>query len=85
MSKCKIIHFRDACIGCGSCVETSPGNWEMNAEDGKACLKRAVQKNDVFVAEIADIEIEDNKYAAQCCPVGIIQVVNENGKDITND
>lgn len=57
----------------------------MNAEDGKACLKRAVQKNDVFVAEIADIEVEDNKYAALCCPVGIIQVMDERGKDITNE
>lgn len=78
----KIIHFRESCIGCGSCCEYAPDNWTMNDADGKSCLKRAVQKDDVFIAEISDVELEANKFASLACPVGIIHVVDEHGKEL---
>lgn len=71
----KIIHFRDDCIGCNSCVENAPSNWEIDPADGKATLKRSIKKNNVFVAEISDVELEANKRASEDCPVGIIQIV----------
>lgn len=79
----KIIQYRDNCIGCNSCTEHAPGNWEIDAVDGKARLKRAVEIDGVFVAEISELEVEVNKLAARDCPVGIIRVENEKGEDVT--
>lgn len=80
----KVIHLRQNCIGCNACVENAPGNWKINPEDGKADLARSVEKDGVFIAEIADPEVEDNQTAAQYCPVGIIKIIDEQGKDISN-
>jgi len=73
----KIIHLRQNCIGCNSCVENAPDNWEMSLTDGKANLKRAEENKGRFIAEICEIELEANKRAAADCPVGIIKIVNE--------
>lgn len=83
MGNCKIIHYRKNCIGCNSCTEHAPGNWEIDPIDGKANLKRASGKEDVFIAEISELEVEDNKRAAQDCPVGIIHILDAKGKDIS--
>ena len=83
MIKCKIIHYRNNCIGCNSCTEHAPGNWEIDPSDGKVNLKRATGENGVFITEISELEIEDNKRAAQDCPVGIIHIVDQQGKDIS--
>ena len=82
-NKNKIIHFRNNCIGCNSCTEHAPGNWKIDEIDGKANLKRAQKKDNIFIAEISELEIEVNKKAAQDCPVKIIHIINSQGKDIT--
>ena len=69
-----IIHFRDRCIGCNTCVEHDPDKWEISTVDGKSNLKKAVDKKGVFVLKVNSIEAEKNKKAAQDCPVGIIKV-----------
>jgi ferredoxin len=47
----------------------------MNTQDGKSDLKGAQWKGDQFmVAKIDAEEIENNKKAADACPVGIIRV-----------
>lgn len=79
----KIIHFPASCIGCNSCVENAPNNWEIDSNDGRAVLKHAVIKNGTCVAKISEPEVADNQRAAFCCPLGIIQVIDENGKDIS--
>lgn len=71
----KIIHLRVNCIGCNSCVENAPHNWEIDLTDGKARLKRSAQKDDVFIAEITELEVEDNKRAAADCPMKIIKII----------
>lgn len=80
--KNKIIHFRNGCIGCNSCTEHAPGNWEINPVDGRANLRRSTEKDGVFIAEISELEIETNKLAARDCPVGIIHIENERGENI---
>ncbi len=80
----KIIHFRDNCIGCNSCIEHSPGNWEIGV-DGKACLKRSVEKDGIYISEISNLEVPANTCAARDCPVGIIRIIDEQGKDISRD
>lgn len=70
----KLVHYRNKCIGCNSCVELAPGRWVIDA-DGKSTLVGAIEKNGIFVVEINDIELEQNEKAARDCPMRIIQVM----------
>lgn len=79
----KLIHFRENCIGCNSCVEHAPNYWEMDEADGKAHLKRSIDKQGVYQTEITDFEIDCNRCAAIDCPVGIIKIYADDGKDIS--
>ena len=58
----KIIHEREACIGCGACAAVCPDNWKM-ADDGKS---------DPIKTEVK--EIGCNKEAADACPVQCIKI-----------
>ena len=71
----QIIHFRDKCIGCNSCVEHSPEFWKMSDKDGKSILLRSIEKKETFVLKVNSIEAEDNKKAAKDCPVNIIRII----------
>lgn len=62
MSKYKIEHDIDVCIGCGACISMCPDNWEMN-NDGKAIPKNA---------EVD--EIGCNEEAKNSCPVDCIKI-----------
>ena len=77
----KIVHFRDDCIGCFSCIQCAEDNWEV-AEDGKVNLKRSQKKNKTCVAEIAELEVENNQLAAQACPMGIIRLLDDQGNEV---
>jgi ferredoxin len=68
MARYKISQDHEACIGCGACIATCPGNWEM-ADDGKAKPKRKVD------------DLECNEPAADGCPVGCITVEEVKGSD----
>jgi len=76
MTKIKLIHHRNDCIGCNSCVEHSPSDWEISDEDGKSNLKGSKEtKKGIFVKEISEAELEENKNAQRDCPSRIIKVV----------
>lgn len=79
----KIVHYRKNCIGCGSCVEHASCYWAMSRFDGKADLKNAKNKKGVFVRTISEFEVEENIKAAQDCPVSIIKVYDDKGKEIS--
>lgn len=79
----KIVHFREQCIGCNSCTEHARGTWTIDPNDGKANLRDAQEKNGAFVANIAEPEVIDNLYAARDCPMSIIHVLDEQGKEMT--
>jgi ferredoxin len=72
----KIVHFRDKCIGCNSCVEHAPEHWEMSQEDGKSNLKKSDKRKETHIRKISIVEVEANKKAAEDCPVKIIQVID---------
>ena len=69
----KLIHYRKTCIGCNSCVEHSPKNWKI-ADDGKADLLNAKEKNGVFILEIDESTREESEAAAKDCPMRIIKI-----------
>lgn len=70
----KIIHEREKCIGCGSCVAVCPKYWEL-AEDGKSKLlgSKPVPKSKNYEIEIK--EIGCNQEAADVCPVQCIRII----------
>ena len=73
--KIKICHKRGGCIGCGSCAQIAPEFWKMNQEDGLSDLKNAKDKGkDFLVAEVDEEDYEQNKKAADACPVSVIRV-----------
>jgi ferredoxin len=77
----KIIHFREKCIGCNSCVEHACDYWKMDA-DGKSTLKRGTYKKGIGIQEISDVEIENNLAASRDCPVGIIRLHTDDGEKL---
>lgn len=66
----KIIHEKDKCIGCGSCVALCSKHWEMS-EDGYASLKGG-SKNDQGQYELETETAGCSKEAADACPVQCI-------------
>ncbi|MDP2625130.1 MAG: ferredoxin [Candidatus Peregrinibacteria bacterium] len=74
MSPLKIIHDRQRCIGCNSCVLLAPETWMMDEEEGKSRLVCAKQKRNLYIGEIFECDLEANKKAAEACPVNIIQI-----------
>lgn len=71
----KIIHYREPCIGCNACVEYAPEYWGISVEDGKATLKGAIKKKEVYVLEIHAWDSKKNEEAARACPMQIIRVI----------
>jgi len=69
-----ISHQREKCIGCNYCVELAFGQWRMSKKDGKATLLGGVNKKGFYTVRLDDSEYEENKRAADACPVNIIQV-----------
>ena len=59
-----IAQEHEKCIGCGACVASCPGNWELG-NDGKA---RPIKK------KISEKELACNKEAESVCPVQCIHV-----------
>jgi ferredoxin len=74
MKKYKVIHQREGCIGCNSCVFHAPQSWTMDPFDGKSTLIGSKQKGDVYVGEIFECDLEDNLNAEKGCPMQIITI-----------
>ncbi len=70
----KIVHYRNKCIGCNSCVENAPLFWKMSDEDGKSDLIGSYKKKEVEILEISLAELPENEKAAKDCPVSIIKI-----------
>jgi len=72
MTKYKIKHDIEECIGCAACAAISD-NWEMVEINGE---EKAKPKK----GEIDESELEDNKEAAESCPVEVIHIVDTETK-----
>lgn len=73
----KIVHYREKCIGCNSCVEYAPKKWKISEEDGKSTLIGSTSKKNIYILNIEKHEVEENELAARDCPVRIIKVLKE--------
>jgi len=70
----RIFHRRDKCIGCYYCVEVAPQRWEIDEQDGKSLLIDSTAKKGIYMVVVPDFEYDENKEAAEACPVNIITV-----------
>ncbi|MEM2139323.1 MAG: ferredoxin [Candidatus Woesearchaeota archaeon] len=80
MVRYKIIFDRENCIGAGACAAMAPEHFKM-VEDGKADL---IGSKDLGNGKFElDTEANDNLVeAAKACPVLVIKIKNEEGKDL---
>lgn len=71
----KIVHYREKCIGCNSCVEHAPYQWTISEKDGKSNLVGSVKKKDVHILPIEEHDRKQNDLAARDCPTRIIKIL----------
>ncbi len=69
-----ISHQREKCIGCNYCVEIAFDRWRMSKRDGKCTLIGGINKKGFYTIRTGDEEFDENRKAAEACPVNIIQV-----------
>ena len=84
MGKKFLIQYeRERCIGAAVCVAFSSDTWEMN-NDGKADLKDGKDVGaDIWEKEIDEAQFEENRQAAEGCPVNVIHIIDkETGKKL---
>ena len=76
MAKFLLEHNRPDCIGCGACAAVAPEFWEMN-DDGKSDITEARDRTDSWQErEIEEKDFENNRHAAESCPVNVIHLKN---------
>ena len=79
----KIVYDRSNCIGVSSCALLAEKFWKMN-EDTKADLVGAKQvKEGMWELKIDEKDLHENKEAARNCPVGVIKIFDEKGKEVS--
>ena len=72
MAKYKIVHQKEACIGCGACAAIDPEDWEMQGD--KSSLKGAEKEGNEEVKIVEEPKMKQNQEAADACPVPCISV-----------
>lgn len=77
----KIEHDRPNCIGCAACAAIAPEFWEMN-DDGKSDVIGAKRLDDgTEELDISDDNFEENKEAAEACPVNVIHLIKKKNNE----
>jgi ferredoxin len=78
MAEFEIQHDRPNCIGCTACASIAPEYWTMNPDDGKSDVVGAPKNAEGWeVLVIPEDKYEQNKMAADSCPVNVIHLVNK--------
>jgi len=86
MTKYKIVHDREICIGCAACAGVCPKYWVMNS-DGKSDVVGATVENGMELLGSNENPLtedyDSNIDAAESCPVNCIHIheIDESGSD----
>ena len=81
MARYKVVFVRKDCIGAFACVAVHAERW-IPADDGKVNLTAGEQEGDNFVVWIDEKELPKMKESAEVCPVNVIHIYDESGKQI---
>lgn len=76
MSTLKVIHDRQKCIGCNSCVTIAPQSWIMDEKEGKSVLIGSKKNGRFYSGNIFACDEDLNREAAKACPMRIIKIVD---------
>jgi len=79
MATFKVLLDRESCIGAGACAKAFSERWKMNDNDGKVDLVGGEKKDEFWIVEIEDHELDRMMESAQACPVNAIHIIDENG------
>ena len=76
-NKYMLQHDRPNCIGCAACEAVAPEFWEMNG-DGKSDIKNGKNVDNGWQElDFEEKEFQENKDAADSCPVNVIHIVKK--------
>jgi ferredoxin len=79
--KYQIQHDRPNCIGCAACAAVAPDFWTMN-EDGKSDIVGSkMLEDETEELDIDEKNFNENKEAADSCPVNVIHIINKETKE----
>ena len=81
-TKVKIVYDREGCISALSCINMDGDHFKLG-DDGKADLTSFTKNEDghqVWEVEVADLDKLVN--AAKACPVSVIKVFTQEGKEL---
>lgn len=79
----KIVFDRARCEGFFVCSSVDPDNWQEDADEDKVTLAGAKEvRPGVYEKEIEEDDLADAATAAEGCPAGVIQVLDEDGNVI---
>lgn len=81
MAKYKVVFLRKDCIGAFACVAVHAERW-IPADDGKVDLQGSTDENGNFFVWIDEKELSKMKESAEVCPVNVIHIYDESGKQI---
>lgn len=83
MAKYRVELDRANCIAALGCVEEDPQNWKLNEKDNKIDLKDSnPNQNGIFTREIDEKDLQKFTRAAKACPVNVIHIYDEAGKQL---
>ncbi|MBN1646269.1 ferredoxin [Candidatus Woesearchaeota archaeon] len=83
MTKYHVKHNKPDCIGCSACAAVDPLHWEMEEDTGKSTLVDGKEdKQGIEHLKIDESELESMKESAEACPVKIIRILDNKGKQI---
>lgn len=85
MPRYKILYDRKNCIGVSSCALLAEKFWVMDKKDDKAVLVGGNKKgnDEAWELTIDEKDLEVNKDAARNCPVNVIKIYDEEGKEVS--
>ncbi len=83
MPKYKIVYDRKNCIGVSSCALLAEEFWTMNADDKADLVEGKENADGKWEREIEEKDLHKNKEAARNCPVGVIRIFDEKGKEVS--
>lgn len=70
----QIQYYKKKCIGCNACIEAAPERWRISKNDGKSILIGGKENNKIYIINISDEEVVQNKKASLSCPTKIIKL-----------
>ena len=78
----KVVFDRKNCTGVAACAIVAEKFWKMAEDDRAELVGSRNTGDDVWVLEIKEDALKLHKEAARHCPVKVIKIIDESGKEV---